>query len=409
MTGPADWRQTARAHPLVVDGMLAAAFFVISLLAPFTPGDPPQRVPLTAAVGVLAAPTCAALVLRRRWPLAVLAVTTGLACTAMVVTDVQGVFVVAPVVAAYTVAVRSGRRTAWTAGIAAAVTYGAAALAAAGGNWSDPGNSNVVVWIVAATAAGDAVRSRRAYVALLEERARRAEQSREEEAARRVVEERLRIARELHDVAAHHIAVISVQAGVAGHTLRTDPDVAEESLALVRQAGRSVLEELGALLSVLRRDDDPQAPVEPTRGLDGLDDLVGSFAAAGLEVAWTLSGRPRPLPSAVDLAAYRIVQESLTNVHKHSGTAAARVGIEYTPDRLVVRIRDEGHGGPAARTDAAHGGHGLGGHGMVGMRERASAVGGRFEAGPGPDGGFTVRAELPLPPASREGREGDDG
>ncbi|MFI6934311.1 sensor histidine kinase [Streptomyces sp. NPDC050287] len=404
MTGPAAWRQAARAHPLVVDGVLAAALYTASLLAPVLPGDPPQRVPLTATVAVLAALACGALVFQRRWPIPVLAVTTGIACVSMIVSDAQGVFLGAPVIAAYTVAVRTDRRTAWTAGAAAALVYGVTSLATAGSAWSGIGTQNLIVWIGMAVAAGDAVRSRRAYVGLLEERARRAEQSREEEAARRVVEERLRIARELHDVAAHHIAVISVQAGVAGHTLRTDPDVAEESLTLVRQASRSVLEELSALLGVLRRDDDPRAPVQPTRGLDGLEELAGSFAAAGLEVAWTLSGHPRPLPSAVDLAAYRIVQESLTNVHKHSGSSPARVGVEYAPDRLVVRIHDAG-GGMAARKDTA-----VGGHGILGMRERAIAVGGWFEAGPEPDGGFTVRAELPLPPASvKVSGEGEDG
>jgi signal transduction histidine kinase len=398
MTGPAAWRQAVRAHPLVVDGVLAAALYMASLLAPLVPGDPPQRVPLTVTVAVLATLSCAALVVRRRWPSAVLAVTTGVSCVSLIVSDAHGVFLGAPVIAAFTVAMYTDRRTAWTAGAAAAFAFGFTSLATSGWSWSGPGTQNLVVWIGMAVAAGDAVRSRRAYVVLLEERARRAEQSREEEAARRVTEERLRIARELHDVAAHHIAVISVQAGVAGHTLRTDPDVAEESLALVRQASRSVLEELSALLGVLRRDDDPEAPVEPTRGLDGLDELVGSFAAAGLQVAWTLSGRPRPLPSAVDLAAYRIVQESLTNVHKHSGSSSARVGVEYAPDRLVVRIRDEGGGGTATRTDAYGGGRGI-----LGMRERAIAVGGSFEAGPGPDTGFTVRAVMPLPPAPTAG------
>ncbi|GAB3000944.1 histidine kinase [Streptomyces pseudoechinosporeus] len=408
MTGPAAWRQAAQAHPLVVDGVLAAVVYLASLLWPFAPGEPPQRepliatvgqqVPLTATVVVLATLACAALVFRRRWPLAVLAVGTGISCASEIVSDVQGVFLGAPVIAAYTVAVRTDRRTAWTAGAAAAFFLGVTYLATSGWYWIGEGAQDMVGWTLVGVVAGDAVRGRRAYVLLLEQRARRAEQSREEETARRVVEERLRIARELHDVAAHHIAVISVQAGVAGHTLRTDPDVAEESLALVRQASRSVLEELSALLGVLRQEGDTQAPVEPTRGLDGLDELVASFAAAGLQVAWTLSGRPRPLSSAVDLAAYRIVQESLTNVHKHSGSASARVGVEYTPDRLIVRIHDAGGGGTAARTGAADAGHG--GYGILGMRERAAAVGGRFEAGPGPDGGFTVRAELPLPPPS---------
>ncbi|MFJ9381130.1 sensor histidine kinase [Streptomyces sp. NPDC101455] len=400
MTVPAAWRQAARAHPLVVDGALAVVWYLAALLLPFVPGDPPRRVPLTATFAVLGALVWGLLVFRRRRPVTVLAVSMGVVCVSMIIWGVQLAFLVPPVVAAYTVALHTGRRIAWTAGAVAAVVFSVTMYSTQGGGWwSHPQTQPLVLWIGMAVAAGDAIRTRRAYVVLLEERARRAEQSREEESARRVTEERLRIARELHDVAAHHIAVISVQAGVAGHTLRTDPEVAEESLALVRQASRTVLEELSTLLGVLRRDDDPRAPVEPTRGLDGLGNLVDSFAAAGLEVAWTLSGHERPLPSAVDLAAYRIVQESLTNVHKHSGSSSATVDVKYLPDRLVVRILDDGAGAMTVRTDSV-----VGGHGILGMRERANAVGGRFEASPGPGGGFTVRAVLPLPPPPARGR-----
>jgi signal transduction histidine kinase len=249
---------------------------------------------------------------------------------------------------------------------------------------------SLVAWVCLAAAAGDAVRSRRAYVAAVEERARRAEESREVEARRRVVEERLRIARELHDVVAHHIAMISVQAGVATHVLRAQPDAAAQALAHIRQASRTVLEELSVMLSVMRQSSESSAPTEPAPSLERLDELVGTFHTAGLAVEFELSGQPRALPPTVDLTAYRVVQESLTNVHKHGGGARARVEVGFAPDQLRIDIRNVG--GKVAATPNGTG------HGLLGMRERATAVGGSLSAGPTDAGEFRVRAVLPLPP-----------
>ncbi|WP_258040299.1 sensor histidine kinase, partial [Streptomyces sp. SM9] len=185
--------------------------------------------------------------------------------------------------------------------------------------WYAQENFGIFAWLGLAAAAGDAVRSRRAYITAIHERADRAERTREEEARRRVAEERLRIARDLHDVVAHHIALVNVQAGVAAHVMDRRPDQAKEALAHVREASRSALDELRATVGLLRQSGDPEAPTEPAPGLARLDDLAERFRNAGLPVEIACPDRGDPLPAAVDLAAYRVVQEALTNVHKHAG------------------------------------------------------------------------------------------
>ncbi|RKN51079.1 sensor histidine kinase [Micromonospora endolithica] len=385
------WRRVARAHPTGGDTALAALLFVVSLLPVDPPGGPP-RDPLSVGAVLIALAGCAALVLRRRYPLPVLAVVTGTAAGSILAEQARGPFVLTVALAAYTVATRTDRRTAVVAGAASALVTGAAAVATLGISWWDPAAVVLVLWFGVAVAAGDAVRSRRAYVAVLEERARRAEQTREQEARRRVAEERLRIARELHDVVAHHIALINVQAGVAGHLLREQPDAAEEALGHVRAASRTVLDELGTVLGVLRRDEETDAPVEPAPSLNRLDALVEGFAT-GQPVRWTVAGQPRPLPTAVDVAAYRIIQESLTNAHRHARGAAVAVRLRYDAAGITIEVRDDGVGsapdGPGGTPGA--------GMGLLGMRERAESAGGTLTAGPHPGGGFLVRAQLPAP------------
>jgi signal transduction histidine kinase len=227
---------------------------------------------------------------------------------------------------------------------------------------------------------GDAIRSRRALAG--EVRARL-----ERETERRVQEERLRIARELHDVVAHTLAAITVQAGAAADVLEEAPAQARESLRTIREQSREATAELRAAVGLLRGP----APRAPAPGLDALGGLVETAAGTGLRVDVAVEGEPRPLPSAVHLTAYRIVQESLTNVVRHAGAASASVRLGYEPGSLVVTVRDDGRGG---------GGNGAPGHGLTGMRERAAALGGALEAGPAPGGGFRVRARLPT------GREG---
>lgn len=176
---------------------------------------------------------------------------------------------------------------------------------------------------------------------------------------------------------------------MAGHLLREQPAAADEALGHVRAAARTVLQELATLLGVLRRDDEPESSTEPAPSLARLDALIDGFAA-GQPVRWTIAGRPRPVPSAVDVAAYRIVQESLTNAHRHAPGAAVTVVLRYTTAGLIVEVGDDGGDGADVETPKT-------GFGLVGMRERAEAVGGTFAAGPGRAGGFLVRAELPAP------------
>jgi signal transduction histidine kinase len=243
--------------------------------------------------------------------------------------------------------------------------------------------------VVAFVWLAEAVRARRAYVAELRDRAELAERTREEEARRRVDEERMRIARELHDVVSHSIGVISVQAGVAAHLLHRRPDKAAAAVAAIRQASDEALGELHAMLGVLRDRDDGRAPLAPAPGLAQLDSLVAQASGAGIKVEVAVEGEPRRLPPAVDLACYRVVQESLTNVVRHAGASSAAVTVTHHRGGVVVEVTDDGRGPDAPGTGGA-------GQGIAGMRERAHALGGTLEAGPRPEGGFRVQASLPV-------------
>jgi signal transduction histidine kinase len=231
--------------------------------------------------------------------------------------------------------------------------------------------------------AGIAVANRRAYVASIQDRA-------EQDARRRIDEERLRIARELHDVVAHTMATINVQAGVAAHVLSSRPDVVAESLQAIKAASKEGLRELRAILNVLRQADDAD-PTQPAPGTAQLEDLIAGARRAGLDTTFAVSGQQVPVPAAVDLAAYRIVQESLTNAIRHAGPATAAVSLDYHHDELQIDVTDTGRGQSASAAAGQSGGHGL-----AGMRERAAAVGGTVETGPGPGGGFRVAARLPF-------------
>jgi signal transduction histidine kinase len=383
------------AHPLALDAVLAAVVLGV-ILGSLYIGPDKARYDSSASGAVLGVLGCAALVLRRRYPLGVLAFTCAVT-VGYVATEggrESGPVVVCAVVALYSAAAYTDRPTTWRAGVLTCVGLTAAAMLVGRRPWYSPENLALLAWTGMAAAAGDAKRTRRAYIAAIEERAERAERTREQEAKRRVTEERMRIARELHDVVAHHIALVNVQAGVAAHVMDTRPDQAKQALAHVRQASRSALDELRATVGLLRQSGDPEAPMEPAPGLGVLDQLVDGFRRAGLPIEVAVAEPAPSLPASVDLTAYRVIQESLTNAHKHAG-AGARVEVRVTraPDALEVTVQDDGGTSPA---ETAETGQHAGGHGLMGMRERTAALGGTCEAGRCPDGGFRVHARLPL-------------
>jgi signal transduction histidine kinase len=248
-----------------------------------------------------------------------------------------------------------------------------------------------LVLFACAMAVGVATGSRRQTIESLKERARLAELNREEEARRSVDEERLRIARELHDVVAHSIVTISVQASMASHVFDTQPEQARAAVGEIRKLSKDTLQELRATLGYLRTaDQDPESRT-PAPGMDQIDALVARMRAAGLRIHLVKQGAVRPLPVAVDLIAYRIAQEALTNVVKHVGAANVEVELGYESDRFEIRVTDDGRG-TAPIAPVADGTQ----HGLLGMRERAAAVGGKFAAGPKEGGGFEVCAMLPI-------------
>lgn len=254
-------------------------------------------------------------------------------------------------------------------------------------------------WAVVAFLGGKAIRDRRELVAGLRERNQHLEETREEEARRRVAEERVRIARDLHDIVAHNIAGISLQAATGAHVAESHPEKAREALLAIKDASRLTLDELRSTLHLLREGED-DAPLAPTPGLDELDDLVESVRANGVPTTLEVLGDLGTVPEAVAGAAYRIVQESLTNVMRHAGPAQATVVVDRVGDGLVVRVEDDGRGVSANVEGPA-------GHGLSGMRERALALGGQVEAGARPGGGYQVRAWLPVAVTAPEPQDVD--
>ena len=332
---------------------------------------------------------CLALAGRRRWPVTVLALSTAGVTGFTLLGYVNGAALVAPALALYAVATQVSVRRAAVLAVATLVVL----MTATGARnpFGHLGGGFILIpgLVAAALLSGIAVANRRAYVASIHDRAL-------EEARRRVDEERLRIARELHDVVAHTMATINVQAGAAAHVLSTRPEAAAEALQAIKAASKEGLRELRAILNVLRQADEAD-PTQPAPGTAQLETLVDGARRAGLETTLTVTGTPFPLPAAVDLAAYRIVQESLTNAIRHAGPAAAAVSLSYRDDELRIDVADTGRGhrgpaGPVAEGTVSEGA----GHGLAGMRERAAAVGGSVVTGSSPGGGYRVAARLPL-------------
>ncbi|MFF8968144.1 sensor histidine kinase [Streptomyces sp. NPDC014995] len=395
MTPLARAQRRLKAHPLALDAFLAAAVLLCMLAGSFVDPHGEHRVswsvrtpdPLSLLLMTLGAVT---LVFRRSAPMTVLALTGTLSVVEFVTGDPRAPIAMSAVIALYTVAATTDRPTTVRAGLLTMTVLTGAAMLAGPLPWYAQDNLAILAWTGIGATAGDAVRSRRAVVQAIRERAERAERTREEEARRRVAEERLRIARDLHDVVAHHIALVNVQAGVAAHVMDKRPDQAKEALAHVREASRSALNELRATVGLLRQSGDPEAPTEPAPGLDRLDELAGTFRSAGLQVVVARADHDTTLPAAVGLAAYRIIQEALTNVQKHAGPdAKAEVSVVRVGPHIEVTVLDDGAGDATGPQEG-------GGHGLLGMRERVTALRGTLTTGPRYGGGFRVHAILPI-------------
>ena len=379
--------------PLLIDGI--AAFVLFALMAGQFIGTRhllPGQHPTTALTWLLAVLICAPILTHRRFPRASVAV-----CLAAVVVYATGRYVAYPGLAIFVlnfdIALHSRERVAVATLFASAVVIGVSV------NLQPDGVAILATYIESEVGVGLAwlagwnLRLRRARWAELQARAERLEREREEQARRAVTEERLRIARELHDVIAHSMSVIAVQSAVGNHVIDTQPAEARQALAAIEATSRSALTEMRRLLGVLRQEGEPRSSLTPAPGLADLTALVTQVQDAGLKVWINVEGQRVAVPPGIDLSAYRIVQEALTNVIKHAGSSAANVTISYLPDSVTVDITDQGTDAPAARVPAPRTGAG---HGIIGMRERVAVFGGEFAAGPGPGGGFRVRARFPI-------------
>src|SRR5215472_359639 len=378
-------------HWLAIDAVLSVLFATAFLVGSTRPA---YGIPLWVAYLLALASTLPAAV-RRIWPPPVLGVVLAASVTAMALGTGKDPSVVIAFVL-YLVALRYPRRTA-AAALAAALALTAAGVVAGGAALIHTSDGSVASRLAASAAViaagwiiGAAVRQQRAYTAGLAEQAERRAQAQLAEARREVTEERLRIARELHDVVAHGLSLIAVQAGVGNYVASTRPDEAARALGSIEATSRAALGEMRRLLDVLR-DGDPAAPdLGPAHRLADLGQLITSTADAGVTVQLEVRGSLRDLPPGAGLAAYRIVQEALTNVIKHARTTTCRVVVTYGQDAVSVEITDGGRGAPAGLAAARPG------HGIAGMAERAGLYGGEFQAGPLPGGGFQVAARLPL-------------
>jgi signal transduction histidine kinase len=342
----------------------------------------PEREPLDALAYVLLAAGPIALMARRRFPVPVYVFVFGSTLAYSLIGYPQGPIWLPLIISLFNV-VLTGHRLVAVIGLASGYF---------GFLWlpylldrepaPSPGAAlGLAAWLLVLLFTAEFVRVRR-------ERALEAARILEEETRRRATEERLRIARELHDALGHHISLINVQAGVALHVNEELPQQARSALDAIREASKEALTELRSVLDILRRSDE-QAPRSPTPSLERLDTLVSQAQAAGLTIRTETVGQAQPLPFGVDVAAFRIVQEALTNVSRHAGQARATVQLAYGERDLTVQVDDDGRGASPHPKPGT-------GKGILGMRERVAALGGELEAGPRPEGGFRVRARLPL-------------
>jgi signal transduction histidine kinase len=385
--------------PTLVDiglAVVVTALVVVSLISERRHGE---HVPTSGVVILLG--LLPALALRRLLPgtalVIVVAVQVGLALT----NTAPGANVPAELIVPYSVAAYAGGRVRLACGVAAG-----AALIAVPLPWAPAGvRLDLLAFLVAGAVAwlvGAVLRGRRDRMVRLAEYAERVERERDLQARRAVADERLRIARELHDVVAHNLSVVVVQAQALRPVVNRDPERALNLASSIEETGREALEEMRHLLGVLRTGDGAEPadadrldadPLDPQPGLDALEGLVTQVRQAGLAVTLTRSGEPRRLPPAIELSAYRIVQEALTNVLRHAGPARAEVAVGYRDDALVLDVTDDGRGAAAGLDHPPVPGSG---HGLVGMRERVALFGGQLSTGPRAGGGFAVRAQIPV-------------
>jgi signal transduction histidine kinase len=368
-----------RLAPLA-DPALALVILVVSVL----PLLRDNKGPIPAWGFVLVVAQCLPLVFRRRWPFAVSFICGGLTVVYGVSSLPDPPVPYAGLLSLYSVAAHGTRDRANAAGIIAA-------CALIGALWFDPAadfEDATVQALLFATAwlLGDSTRRRREAATALAERNEQLERTRAAESAAAVAAERSRIAREMHDVVAHHLSMMVVQAEGGAVAAGRDPAKAEAVFDAIGAAGKQALTEMRRLLGVLKQDG--PAALAPQPGADEIAELVEGVRSAGLDVRLAVAGDPPELPPAVGLTAYRLVQEALTNCVRHSGATAVDVSLRYRPDAVELAVVDDGTGGTAETRP--------GGHGLVAMRERVALVGGTLDAGPAPDHGWAVRATLPL-------------
>lgn len=390
--------RTSPRRQLISDSVLAVVMTAFSLLFALSLGPHtaveweglsalPQR-PADAFSLVLIVCCTSPLAFRRRWPFLILAATTVPLVVLNVLDYSAGLGDLAAMVLLYTVATQRGLALSVLAAVLVMTGYLAGALP---GNqqlvWTDHAIIVVVtalVWVV-----GRTTRLRRAYLGELVDRADRLERAREADTRAARAEERSRIARELHDVVAHHVSVMTVQAAAARTMLEKDPQVARDALVSIEEMGRTAMAEMRSIVGVLRTDGPAERGPQP--GMHDLPGLVDQMREAGLTTQLWLEGEVRQLPPGVDLAAYRLVQEALTNSLRHAGPAArAWVTVRHEPSELMVHVEDDGRGLVLKRENGGKG------HGLVGIKERVALYGGVLRIGPRPGGGFEVRARFPL-------------
>src|SRR5262245_34840456 len=387
-----------RANPWVVDGVIAAVFVALGLLSTRGRGTVPRAdfQPADALSVLLVLATSVPFAFRRRAPLAVLLVASTAVSLLVALGYHAGVTPTFLLLGAVTVGADCSLRTTVGAAVfvaAALVTLVAVAPAFDAGNFVTQLAVFAVMFMFGIT-----LRTRKARVAALEERARAVEREKQEEGRRAIADERLHIARELHDVVAHSMGVIAVQASVGEHVIDTSPEQAKDALHAISDVSRSTLTEIRRMLGVLRDSSDgeaadatdPGVAYAPAPGLADLERLARELDGAGVPVDVRYEGARVELPRGVDLTAYRIVQEALTNVLKHAGRARANVLVRYEPGVLGLEIMDDGRGVNGRAESSQRSGHAL-----VGMRERVAVYGGTLEAGPRHGGGFRVAVRLP--------------